>query len=207
MALPFAPVAVPPLAQQKGEAYVRLVELMQRLLAPDGCPWDREQIRERCVATSSKRPARSSTPSTRAIAPRCARSSAICCSRSSSWRSSCVRRGRSVPTTSSRAIVDKLVRRHPHVFADVDVSGSGEVLQNWERIKAAGEEGSRLCSEAFPAACPRSPAPSASARRSSAWASTGPTREARARRWPRSSASSIARFSKVTRRAIEDGDG
>jgi MazG family protein len=34
-------------------------------------------------------------------------------------------------------IADKLTRRHPHVFADMQVSGSGEVLQNWEKIKAA----------------------------------------------------------------------
>ncbi|MFD0685129.1 MazG family protein [Actinomadura fibrosa] len=34
-------------------------------------------------------------------------------------------------------IVDKLVRRHPHVFADVSVSGADEVNANWERIKAA----------------------------------------------------------------------
>ncbi|MGI5154507.1 MazG family protein [Microbispora sp. CA-102843] len=34
-------------------------------------------------------------------------------------------------------IVEKLVRRHPHVFADVDVSGAGEVSDNWETIKAA----------------------------------------------------------------------
>jgi len=29
------------------------------------------------------------------------------------------------------------VRRHPHVFADAAVGSAGEVLQNWERIKAA----------------------------------------------------------------------
>jgi XTP/dITP diphosphohydrolase len=34
-------------------------------------------------------------------------------------------------------IVDKLVRRHPHVFADVTVSGADEVNANWEEIKAA----------------------------------------------------------------------
>jgi MazG family protein len=34
------------------------------------------------------------------------------------------------------AISDKLTRRHPHVFADTTVSGSGEVIKNWERIKA-----------------------------------------------------------------------
>jgi tetrapyrrole methylase family protein / MazG family protein len=33
-------------------------------------------------------------------------------------------------------LVDKLVRRHPHVFGDVTVEGSGEVLANWASIKA-----------------------------------------------------------------------
>ncbi len=34
-------------------------------------------------------------------------------------------------------IVAKLVRRHPHVFADVIVSGADEVKQNWDAIKKA----------------------------------------------------------------------
>jgi len=34
------------------------------------------------------------------------------------------------------AISDKLTRRHPHVFGDATVSGSAEVLKNWEVIKA-----------------------------------------------------------------------
>ncbi|MFP6905660.1 MAG: nucleoside triphosphate pyrophosphohydrolase [Verrucomicrobiota bacterium] len=33
------------------------------------------------------------------------------------------------------AISDKLVRRHPHVFGDLAVSGSDEVLRNWDAIK------------------------------------------------------------------------
>ena len=33
------------------------------------------------------------------------------------------------------AIHDKLVRRHPHVFSDVSVKDSDEVLKNWETIK------------------------------------------------------------------------
>ncbi len=32
-------------------------------------------------------------------------------------------------------VVDKLIRRHPHVFGDTHVSGSDEVLVNWEAIK------------------------------------------------------------------------
>jgi XTP/dITP diphosphohydrolase len=33
-------------------------------------------------------------------------------------------------------ITEKLIRRHPHVFADVQVSSAAEVNQNWEQIKA-----------------------------------------------------------------------
>lgn len=37
-------------------------------------------------------------------------------------------------------IVAKLVRRHPHVFGDVTVSGADEVTDNWDAIKAAERE-------------------------------------------------------------------
>jgi XTP/dITP diphosphohydrolase len=39
-------------------------------------------------------------------------------------------------------IVEKLIRRHPHVFGDVQVSGPEEVKRNWDAIKAA-ERGGR----------------------------------------------------------------
>lgn len=32
-------------------------------------------------------------------------------------------------------VAEKMVRRHPHVFGEVEVSGSGQVLENWEEIK------------------------------------------------------------------------
>lgn len=38
------------------------------------------------------------------------------------------------------SIVAKLIRRHPHVFGDVEVSGAGEVVRNWESIKATEKE-------------------------------------------------------------------
>ncbi len=34
-----------------------------------------------------------------------------------------------------KGITEKMIRRHPHVFGDVTVSDSGEVLRNWEDIK------------------------------------------------------------------------
>lgn len=38
---------------------------------------------------------------------------------------------------AAHAVSDKLVRRHPHVFGDVNADSSDEVLQNWEAIKKA----------------------------------------------------------------------
>ena len=42
--------------------------------------------------------------------------------------------------TVAGLLVDKLVRRHPHVFADGDASTPAEVEQAWERIKAQEKE-------------------------------------------------------------------
>lgn len=38
------------------------------------------------------------------------------------------------------AICEKLIRRHPHVFADVEADDAGAVLRNWERIKQKEKE-------------------------------------------------------------------
>ena len=37
----------------------------------------------------------------------------------------------------AQGLIDKLVRRHPHVFADVDVRHADDVEANWDRLKAA----------------------------------------------------------------------
>lgn len=34
-------------------------------------------------------------------------------------------------------VCDKLIKRHPHIYGDVQVSGEEEVKQNWEKIKLA----------------------------------------------------------------------
>lgn len=41
----------------------------------------------------------------------------------------------------ARAISEKLIRRHPHVFGDVKVEDEAEVLRNWDRIKQSETEG------------------------------------------------------------------
>jgi len=37
-------------------------------------------------------------------------------------------------------VAEKMVRRHPHVFGDVEASTSGQVLENWEEIKKKEKE-------------------------------------------------------------------
>ncbi|HEY9693021.1 MAG TPA: nucleoside triphosphate pyrophosphohydrolase [Oculatellaceae cyanobacterium] len=37
----------------------------------------------------------------------------------------------------AQGITEKLIRRHPHVFSDVEVQNAEEVHQNWEKIKSA----------------------------------------------------------------------
>ena len=49
-----------------------------------------------------------------------------------------------------RTIHDKMVRRHPHVFGSMQVTDSGEVLANWEEIKAKEKEGKEDVSEFLP---------------------------------------------------------
>jgi hypothetical protein len=65
-------------------------------------------------------------------------------------------------TEVAQGITQKLIRRHPHVFGDVEVRDAEEVHKNWEQIKAAekGETTARLSgsvanSADMPAPCPR----------------------------------------------------
>ncbi len=50
------------------------------------------------------------------------------------------------------SISDKLIRRHPHVFGERQVSGAEEVLHNWEQLKL--EEGQDSALEGIPASLP-----------------------------------------------------
>jgi XTP/dITP diphosphohydrolase len=51
-------------------------------------------------------------------------------------------------------IVEKLVRRHPHVFADVDAATAEQVSANWEQIKAAEKPGRTSPFDGIPAGMP-----------------------------------------------------
>ena len=42
-------------------------------------------------------------------------------------------------------ICAKLIHRHPHVFGEVTVSGTGEVLSNWDKIKSEEKQRVQVC--------------------------------------------------------------
>ncbi len=61
--------------------------------------------------------------------------------------------GRFTLADIARGIHDKLVLRHPHVFAEVEVEGADEVVSNWEAIKKA-EKGRQSVFDGIPAGLP-----------------------------------------------------
>jgi len=141
MSRPFPPVAVPPLTDQSGQTFPRLVELMQRLLAPDGCPWDREQT----LSTLRKYVLEEACEVIDAID---GGDRAELCSELGDlllqvvFQAELARvEGSFGPDDVVAAICSKLVRRHPHVFAGEDAKDADQVLRNWERIKASERSG------------------------------------------------------------------
>jgi tetrapyrrole methylase family protein/MazG family protein/ATP diphosphatase len=116
---------------------------MQRLLAPDGCPWDREQS----LSTLRRYVLEEACEVVDAIdggdrKELCAELGDLLLQ--VVFQAELARaEGAFGPDDVVAGICDKLVRRHPHVFADEKASGAAEVLQNWERIKAAERRGQK----------------------------------------------------------------
>ena len=52
------------------------------------------------------------------------------------------------------ALREKLIFRHPHVFGDVTVNGSGDVVQNWEQLKLKEKGGNKSVLAGVPDALP-----------------------------------------------------
>jgi len=115
----------------------RLVEIMRRLLAPGGCPWDREQsletLKPYLIEEAYEVLEAMDSPDPR---EHCEELGDLLFQVvfQSALRE---RAGQFSIEDVCRAIADKLTRRHPHVFAGLKVSGPEEVLRNWEQIKAA----------------------------------------------------------------------
>ncbi len=117
-------------------ALSRLLEIMDKLRDPGGCPWDREQT----LRTLTPYLLEEAHEVIEAI-----ESGDVAHHREELgdllfqvvFQARIAREeGKFDFADVCDAIAAKLTRRHPHVFGDVSVSGSKEVVKNWERIKA-----------------------------------------------------------------------
>ena len=138
------PRPIPPIPEQIGQTITRLSGVVERLLAPDGCPWDREQTFE-----STRR---------YVLEEACEVIDAIDSGDKSLVKEELGDLLMQVVFLSQlgkqegsfglddvvAGIVEKLVTRHPHVFGDLDAKTAEEVLGNWERIKAQEKKGRGL---------------------------------------------------------------
>jgi tetrapyrrole methylase family protein/MazG family protein len=118
------------------ESLNRLVDIMARLRAPGGCPWDREQTFEslRPYLVEEAYEVLDAIEQGDLGALRDELGDVLL---QVLFHSEIAAEGGHFRLADvARAIADKLVRRHPHVFADVAVRDADEVVRNWRRIKA-----------------------------------------------------------------------
>jgi len=119
------------------DALARLVDLMARLRAPGGCPWDREQTYQ----TLRRYVLEEAYEVVDAIDR--GRIDELCEELGDLllqvvFQADIATEARDFTLAEvANGIADKLVRRHPHVFGDVVVRDADEVIQNWRQIKAA----------------------------------------------------------------------
>jgi len=120
-----------------GAAFMRLVEIMHILRGPEGCPWDAEQTPE------SLCPYMIEETYEAVAAIESGRRSAICDELGDMllqvvFQAELFREQEAFDITDvCRAISDKMVRRHPHVFAGLEVADMEQLLTNWDQIKRA----------------------------------------------------------------------
>ena len=133
-----------------GEAWERLVALVERLRGPGGCPWDAEQthhslarhlieetyeVIEAIEALPASAPVPGPEPVPAGAYEHLEEELGDVAFQVIFHATLAREAGAFTVTDVLGGIHDKLVRRHPHVFGDVTVSGADEVVANWEVIK------------------------------------------------------------------------
>jgi tetrapyrrole methylase family protein/MazG family protein len=118
------------------DAFTRLVDIMARLRGPGGCPWDREQTHE-TLRPYILEEAYEVLEALDDGQPDALRDELGDLLLQVVFHAQLgAEDGRFTIADVASAIADKLVRRHPHVFADTAVRDADEVVRNWTRIKA-----------------------------------------------------------------------
>lgn len=117
---------------------LRLVEVMDRLRSPGGCPWDAEQTHQSLIKYLLEESYEfvDSVDEDDRIAMREELGDILL---QVYFHSRLAQEHPSDPfdiEEVAKGITDKLIRRHPHVFGGQEINNTEELKENWERLKA-----------------------------------------------------------------------
>lgn len=151
---PLTSVYVPAMESAFAPGFEGLVGIVDSLLGPDGCPWDREQTHD----SLKKHMLEETYEVLEAID---AGDPDALCEELGDFLLQAVMHAQMDAVEGLydidevvRGISDKLIRRHPHVFGDLSVRNSDEVLANWDAIKAQEKGGERSALDGVPRSMP-----------------------------------------------------
>ena len=137
-----APLYLAPLAPEAAVAGPwAMPAISDRLRAPDGCPWDREQTHESLRNHLLEEAYEVYDALADGATPELAGELGDLWLQIVLHAQLAAEEGIFDLTDVQAAIASKIVRRHPHVFGDAEARTASDVNRQWERIKAAEREG------------------------------------------------------------------
>ncbi len=119
-----------------GQRFEEFVSLIARLRAPGGCPWDREQTHDSVKPMTIEEAYEVAAAIDEGDDQELAGELGDLLLQVVFHAQMAQDRGAFEIGEVVRRVSDKMIRRHPHVFGDHDAKSSGEVLRNWEALKA-----------------------------------------------------------------------
>jgi len=120
-----------------GEEFTELVELISRLRAPGGCPWDREQTHESLKPMMLEEAYEAVEAIDEGNDEELKGELGDLLLQVVFHSQIATEENRFTIAEVIERISSKMIRRHPHVFGEDTAQTAGEVLRNWEAIKAA----------------------------------------------------------------------
>ena len=126
------------------EAFAKLTQIVHRLRAPGGCPWDRKQTPKSLKQYIVEEAYEVLDAIDQESAPALCEELGDLLLQVSLQADIAEEAGTFDIVDVIQGISTKLIRRHPHVFGDTEVSGADEVIANWEQIKQKEKKGRGL---------------------------------------------------------------
>jgi len=120
-----------------GEEFERLIGIMARLRAPGGCPWDREQTFDTIKPYLLQESYEVMDAIDRRDWNELSSELGDLMLQAVFFSQMASEEGHFTIDDALRAINEKLIRRHPHVFGVENASTAAEVLKRWDEIKAS----------------------------------------------------------------------